>query len=96
MNRQEWLSRLKTGDKVNFLREGKEPREMLIRIADDERIFMVNASESKSDLAKGEVVWREHGEGPFGERIEPIEDSYTIIEPTWESPWYTIKRLWRQ
>lgn len=83
---QEWLNELKAGDKVNFLREGKEPREMLIRIADDERIFMVNASEPKSDLAKGEVVWREHGEGPFGERIEPIEDSCSIIEPTWENP----------
>lgn len=86
MLRQKWLNELKAGDKVNFLREGKEPREMLIRIADDERIFMVNASEPKSDLAKGEAVWREHGEGPFGEHIEPIEDSYTAIEPTWENP----------
>ena len=86
MLRQKWLNELKAGDKVNFLREGKESREMLIRIADDKRIFMVNASEPKSDLAKGEVVWREHGEGPFGERIEPIEDYYTIIEPTWENP----------
>ena len=86
MNRQEWLNQLKAGDKVNFLREDKEPREMLIRIADDERIFMVDASTPKSDLAKGEVVWREFGGGPFGERIEPIEDSCSIIEPTWESP----------
>lgn len=88
MNRQEWLFKLKSGDKVNFLREGKEPREMLIRIADDERIFMVDASAPKSDLAKGEAVWREHGEGPFGERIEPLkplEDSCSIIEPTWEN-----------
>ncbi|MBK9952884.1 MAG: hypothetical protein IPP10_15655 [Candidatus Competibacteraceae bacterium] len=86
MNHQEWLFKLKAGDKVNFLRDGKEPREMLIRIADDERLFMVNASEPKSDLAKGEAVWREHGEGSFGERIEPIEDSCSIIEPTWENP----------
>mgnify|MGYP003581783826 FL=1 len=84
MLRQQWLNELKAGDKVNFLCKGKEPREMLIRIADDERIFMVNASEPKSDLAKGEAVWREHGEGPLGERIEPIEDSCSIIEPTWE------------
>lgn len=86
MLRQEWLNELKAGDKVNFLRESKESREMLIRIADDKRIFMVNASEPKSDLAKGEVVWREHGEGPLGERIEPIEDFYTAMEPTWENP----------
>lgn len=31
---------------------------MLIRIADDERIFMVDASAPKSDLAKGEAVWK--------------------------------------
>ena len=86
MNRQEWLFKLKIGDKVNFLREDKEPREMLIRIADDERLFMVDASTPKSDLAKGEVIWREYGEGPFGERIEPVEDSYSIVEPTWENP----------
>lgn len=86
MNRQEWLSQLKVGDKVNFLREGKELREMLIRIADNERIFMVNAFEPKSDLASGEVVWREHGEGPFSERIEPIGDFCSTIEPTWENP----------
>lgn len=84
MLRQEWLSQLKAGDKVNFLRESKEPREMVIRIADNERICMVDASAPKSDLAKGEVVWREHGEGPFGERIEPVEDFCTAIEPTWE------------
>lgn len=89
MNRQEWLFKLKAGDKVNFLREDKEPREMLIRIADDERLFMVDVSAPKSDLAKGEAVWREHGEGPFGERIEPLkplEDSCSVMEPTWESP----------
>lgn len=81
MNRQEWLNQLKAGDKVNFLHEGKKPREMLIRIADDEQLFMVNASAPKSDLAKGEAVWREHGEGPFGEHIEPIEDIYSVTEP---------------
>ena len=86
MNRQKWLSQLKAGDKVNFLREGKELREMVIRIADNERICMVASSAPKSDLAKSEVVWRDHGEGPFGERIEPIEDSCSIIEPTWENP----------
>lgn len=72
MNRQEWLSQLKAGDKVNFLREGKELREMVIRIVDNERICMVDASAPKSDLAKGEVVWQEHGEGPFGETITPV------------------------
>ena len=82
MNRQEWLTQLKAGDKVNFLHEGKKPRKMLIRIADNERIFMVNASAPKSDLAKGEVVWREHGEGPFGERIEPIDDYCSVTKST--------------
>jgi hypothetical protein len=34
---------------------------------------MVAADNPKSDLAHGEVVWLDHGEGPYGELIHPLD-----------------------
>lgn len=76
MDRQEWLNQLKIGDRVNFSRAGRDTREMIIRTADDDRICLVDAARPKSDLALGEVVWREYGEGPFGERIDIVSDEH--------------------
>jgi hypothetical protein len=70
--RQEWINSLKIGDKVTFCRKGEDKRELLIRVIDDSHICMVDTNKPKSDLALGEVVWKEFGEGPFNERIEPL------------------------
>lgn len=66
MDRQEWLNQLKIGDRVNFSRAGRDTREMIIRTADDDRICLVDATQPKSDLALGEVVWREYGKAYLG------------------------------
>jgi len=72
MERQAWLKNLKFGDVVLLTRPKKAPQEMFIRLIDENRIFMVPAYDPKSDLAYGEVVWQDHGEGPFGEMIHPV------------------------
>lgn len=71
-SREDWLNNLKVGDEVVFIRNNERPRELLIRVIDEGHICMVEADNPKSDLALGEVVWLDHGEGPFGERIEPL------------------------
>ena len=69
--REKWLDSLKQGDKVLFSRRGKE-KVMQVRMVKEEKIFLVDENNPKMDLAKGEVVWQETGDAPFGERIEPI------------------------
>jgi hypothetical protein len=73
MERQAWLENLKSGDVVLLTRPKKAPQEMYIRFIDENRIFMVPADDHKSDLSYGEVVWQDHGEGPFGEIIHPLD-----------------------
>lgn len=69
--REKWLDSLKPGDKVLFSRRGKK-KVMQVRLVSDDKVFLVNESNPKMDLAKGEVVWQDTGDAPFGERIEPI------------------------
>ena len=73
MNRKTWLQSLRIGDRVLLTRPRKAPQDMLIRLVDDRHICMVAADNPKSDLAHGEVVWLDGGEGPFGEKIYPLD-----------------------
>lgn len=69
--REKWLDSLKPGDKVIFTWHKKE-KVMQVRMVREEKIFLVDENNPKMDLAKGEVVWQETGDAPFGERIDPI------------------------
>ena len=69
--REKWLDSLKQGDKVIFTWHKKE-KIMQVRMIKEGKIFLVDENNPKMDLAKGEVVWQETGDAPFGERIEPI------------------------
>ena len=73
MNRTEWLLSLKAGDRVLLTRPRKAPQDMLIRLIDQRHICMVATENPRSDLAFGEVVWLEGGEGPYGETIYPLD-----------------------
>jgi hypothetical protein len=73
MNRKNWLQSLKPGDRVLLTRPRKAPQDMIIRLLDDRHICMVDANNPRADLAHGEVVWLEHGEGPYGEMIHPLD-----------------------
>ena len=73
MNRQEWLNSLQPGQHVMFHYKNKTPKELLIRLITEGHICMIDPETPKADLAYGEVVFQENGEGPFGERIEPLE-----------------------
>ena len=69
--REKWLDSLKPGDKVIFTWNKKE-KVMQVRMVREEKIFLVDENNPKMDLAKGEVVWQDTGDAPFGERIDPI------------------------
>ena len=73
MDRQTWLNSLRVGDRVLLTRPRKAPQDMLIRLIDDRHVCMVAAENPRSDLAFGEVVWLEGGEGPYGEMIHPLD-----------------------
>lgn len=73
MKRSEWLQSLKSGDRVLLVRRGKIPAEMLVRVVSEGKVCMVPAASPKMDLAQGEVVFQDHGEGPFGEVIFPLD-----------------------
>lgn len=73
MNRQEWLNSLQPGQHVMFHYKSKAPKDLLIRLITEGHICMSDPETPKADLAYGEVVFQENGEGPFGERIEPLE-----------------------
>jgi hypothetical protein len=73
MNRKNWLQSLKPGDRVVLTRPRKAPQDMIIRLIDDLHVCMVDANNPRADLAHGEVVWLEHGEGPYGETIYPLD-----------------------
>ena len=73
MNRSDWLKNLKHGDRVLMARPSKTTREMVVRLIDDRHICMVDACNPRSDLAHGEVVWLEGGEGPYVEMIFPLD-----------------------
>ena len=73
MDRKSWLQSLRVGDRVLLTRPRKAPQDMLIRVLDDRHICMVAAENPRSDLACGEVVWLEGGEGPYGETIYPLD-----------------------
>lgn len=70
--REKWLDSLKQGDKVIFTWHKKE-KIMQVRMVREEKVFLVDENNPKMDLGKGEVVWQETGDAPFGERIEPID-----------------------
>jgi len=72
-DRQDWLQALKIGDRVLLTRPRKAPQDMVIRVIDGRHICMVAADNPKDDLAHGEVVWLDGGEGPFGEMIHPLD-----------------------
>lgn len=72
IDRTEWLKSLKYGDIVTFNRVGKTDKLMKIRVIDDLRICLIDANNPKGDLANGEAVFRDFGEGPFGETITPV------------------------
>lgn len=72
IDRAEWLKSLKYGDIVMFNRAGKADKLMKIRVIDDLRICLIDADNPKGDLANGEAVFRDFGEGPFGETITPV------------------------
>mgnify|MGYP000844047718 CR=1 FL=1 len=72
IDRAEWLKSLKYGDVVMFNHAGKVAKPMKIRVIDDLRICLIDANNPKGDLANGEVVFRDFGEGPFGETITPV------------------------
>jgi hypothetical protein len=71
--RQIWLNGLKIGDQVLLVRARKAPTVMIVRTVDDRHICMVDARNPRADLAHGEVVWLERGEGPYGEAIYPVD-----------------------
>lgn len=71
IERAEWLKSLKFGDVVMFSRASVAGKLMKIRIIDDLRICLIGADNPKGDLASGEVVFRNSGEGPFGRIITP-------------------------
>ena len=73
VDRATWLNSLKYGDVVMFNRAGHTGKLMKIRIIDDFRICLIDADTPKGDLARGETVFRDFGEGPFGETITPAE-----------------------
>jgi hypothetical protein len=73
MNRSDWLGSLKIGDRVYMTRPRKETRVMIVRMIDARHVFMTDARDPKGDLARGEMVWLEGGEGPYGEKIYPLD-----------------------
>jgi hypothetical protein len=73
MDRKIWLKSLRAGDRVLLTRPRKAPQDMIVRLIDERHICMVAADNPKSDLAHGEVVWLEGGEGPYGEVIHPLD-----------------------
>lgn len=66
MNRRDWLENLRPGDLVIYTRNGRGAREMRVSVIGDAHLLL-------TDAVGGERVWLDTGEGPFGERVDPVD-----------------------